>query len=194
MPVFENILEEFQHYLNNLPDSTPAAAYDDKLANALARHPEIHGDPALQGDELWEAGLNEFLKSVLGWATEEDVESLIKGKEGLERLFNFVKYFIVKRGVSEGLFQGKLTHLFEGIAHRRCYAPRSFTELPLPFPNPSISVTNKSPSAVASIIAETPQVIDVDSPGVEERPKAPKMVVTPILLLCMTRSYFHGTT
>jgi hypothetical protein len=114
MPVFENILEEFRHYLNKLPNSSEVT-YDDKLADSLAGHPEIHDDPALQGDELWEAGLNEFLKSVLGWTTEKDVESLIKGKKGLERLFDFVKYFIVKRGVSKGLFQGKLTHLFEGL-------------------------------------------------------------------------------
>jgi len=112
--VFENILEEFRYYLNNLSDSVPEATNDDKLANALAGHPEIYGDPTLQGDELWEAGLNEFLKSVLGWGREEDVESLIRGK-GLERLFDFVKYFIMKRGVSEGLFHGKLTHLFEGL-------------------------------------------------------------------------------
>lgn len=115
LPIFENILEEFQHYLNNLPHSIPEATDDDKLANALVGHPEIHGDPALQGDELWEAGLNAFLKSVLGWATEEDVESLIKGRKGLEHLFDFMKYFIVKQGVSEALFQGKLTHLFEGL-------------------------------------------------------------------------------
>jgi hypothetical protein len=112
VPVFENVLKEFRHYLDNLPNSIPEMADSDKLANAFAGHPEIHGDPTLQGDELWEAGLNEFLKSVLGWAMEEDAESLIKGKKGLERLFDFVKYFIVKRGVSEGLFQGKLTHLF----------------------------------------------------------------------------------
>jgi hypothetical protein len=115
VPVFENILEKFRHYLNNLPDSIPEAAYDDKLVKALAGHPEIHTNPTLQGDELWEAGLNVFLKSVLGWGTDNDVESLIKGKKGLERLFDFVKYFIVKRGVSEGLFQGKLAHLFEGL-------------------------------------------------------------------------------
>ena len=90
MPVFKNILEEFWHYLDKLPDSISEAAYDDKLADSLAGHPEIHGDPALQGDELWEAGRNEFLKSVLGWATEKDVESLIKEKKGLERLFNFM--------------------------------------------------------------------------------------------------------
>jgi len=115
VPIFENVLEEFRHYLDNLPDSIPEAAYDDKLVDALAGHPEIHTNPTLQGDELWEAGLNVFLKSVLGWGSDEDVGSLIKGKKGLERLFNFVKYFIVKRGVSEGLFQGKLAHLFEGL-------------------------------------------------------------------------------
>jgi hypothetical protein len=115
LPLFENILEEFRHYLDNLPDSIPEAAYDDKLADTLAGHPEIHTNPTLQGDELWEAGLNVFLKSVLGWGTDKDVGSLIKGKKGLERLFDFVKYFIVKRGVSEGLFQGKLAHLFEGL-------------------------------------------------------------------------------
>ena len=64
------------------------------------------------------------------------------------------------------------------IAHHRCNAPRSYTELPLPFLNPSISVINKSPSAAASIISKNPQVINVDSPGVEERPEAPKMLVT----------------
>jgi hypothetical protein len=56
-----------------------------------------------------------FLKSVLGWGTNEDARSLIKGKKGLECLFDFVKYFIVKWGVSKGLFQGKLAHLFEGL-------------------------------------------------------------------------------
>ena len=115
VPIFENILEEFRYYLNNLPDSIPEAAYDDKLVDALAGHPEIHTNPTLQGDELWEAGLNVFLKSVLGWGTDEDAGSLIKGKKGLERLFEYVKYFIVKRGVSEGLLQGKLTHLFGGL-------------------------------------------------------------------------------
>ena len=52
MPIFENILEEFWHYLDNLPDSIPEAAYNDKLVDALAGHPEVHTNPTLQGDEL----------------------------------------------------------------------------------------------------------------------------------------------
>jgi hypothetical protein len=115
VPVFRNILKEFQHYLNNLPDSILETAYDDKLVDTLAGHPEIHINPTLHGDELWEAGLNVFLKSVLGWGTDEDARSLIKGKKGLEHLFDFVKCFVVKRGVSKGLFQRKLAYLFEGL-------------------------------------------------------------------------------
>ena len=42
------------------------------------------------------------------------------------------------------------------IAHRRCNAPKSYAELALHCRNPSISVTNNSSSATASIIAETP--------------------------------------
>ena len=113
-PSFENILEEFQHYLDNLLKSIPEAVYNDKLAEALV-HPETHADPSLQGDELWEGGLNEYLKSVLGWGTEKDVGTLIRSKEGLECLYGFVKYFVVKRGIGERLFKGKLTHLFNGL-------------------------------------------------------------------------------
>jgi len=118
MPIFDNILNEFQHYLKNLPDNIPQAADEDKLANALVGHPEIYGNPVLQGDELWEGGLNDFLKSVLGWGTEGDIQSLIEERKGLVCLFEFVKYFIVKQGVSEGLFQGKLTLLFKGLRKR----------------------------------------------------------------------------
>jgi hypothetical protein len=81
----------------------------------LAGNPDIHYDSSLQGDELWEEGLNDFLKSVLGWGTEEDVKRLIWAKTGLEHLLGFVQHFIVKRGVNEGLFKGKLTHLFDGL-------------------------------------------------------------------------------
>ena len=69
-------------------------------------------DPALDADSLWETVLNAQLKSVLGWGMEEDLDLLIRrGGKGLDGLANFVEYFVVKRGVKEDLFEGKLSHL-----------------------------------------------------------------------------------
>ena len=64
------------------------------------------------------------------------------------------------------------------IGDHRCTTPGSYTEPPLPFPSPSIPITRKNPPIAAGIIAETPQVIDVDSLGIEERPEGPHMSVT----------------
>ncbi len=37
------------------------------------------------------------------------------GRAGLDGLVSFVKYFVRKRGVSEQLIEGKLTHLMDGL-------------------------------------------------------------------------------
>jgi hypothetical protein len=48
--------------------------------------------------------------------TEEDMDKVIRrGRKGLDGLANFVKYFVVKRGVSMGLFEGKLAHLMSKL-------------------------------------------------------------------------------
>lgn len=78
----------------------------------FAGNPAKYDDPSLNGDDLWEASLNGTLKSVFGWGTEEDMESLIRrGKNGLDGLADFVKHFVVKRGVNEALFEGKMSNL-----------------------------------------------------------------------------------
>lgn len=45
------------------------------------------------------------------YGTPESWAGTWKVRVRLECLFDLVKYFTVKRGVSKGLFQGKLTHL-----------------------------------------------------------------------------------
>jgi hypothetical protein len=70
----------------------------------------------LDADELWENLLNGMMKSAFGWGNEGNMEEIIRrGRKGLDGLLNFVKYFIVKRGVSEGLFEGKLAYLMSAL-------------------------------------------------------------------------------
>ena len=71
-------------------------------------------DPAASADELWEMGLNNMLKSALGWGLEGDIDAIIQhGKWGLDGLLDFVIYFVEERGVSKGLFEGKLGPLID---------------------------------------------------------------------------------
>ena len=51
------------------------------------------------------------------------------GRKGLDGLANFVKHFVVKQGVSIGLFEGKLAHLTSELERKQvlilCF-PRSY--------------------------------------------------------------------
>ena len=64
------------------------------------------------------------------------------------------------------------------ISNRRCTTPGSYSECPLLFLSPSIPITPKNPPVTAGIIVENPQIIDINSFGVEERPEGPQMSVT----------------
>jgi hypothetical protein len=81
-----------------------------------AGNPRDANDLSLSADELWEELLNGMMKSALGWGNERNMEEIIcRGAKGLDGLLNFVKYFVVKRGVSKGLFEGKLSHLMSAL-------------------------------------------------------------------------------
>ena len=97
--------------IKNLPESIPEASDYDKLAIFAAR-PCDFDDTSIPSDELWEEVVNKVLKSIFGWGMEGNMDEIIrKGRKGLDGLNEFIKYFIVKRGVDEALFEGKLTHL-----------------------------------------------------------------------------------
>jgi len=108
-------LEKLHHLIGSLPNTILEASDDDKLA-VFEGNPMDFDDPTLDADLLWETVLNALLKSVLGWGMEEDMDLIIRrGEKGLDSLANFVEYFVVKRGVKEGLFEGKLSHLMTAL-------------------------------------------------------------------------------
>ena len=85
---------------------------------AFGRNPKEFDDEALDTDELWEMTLNGVLKSMLGWGTGNMDEIIHCGRWGLDGLVNFAMYFVEQRGMSGGLFEGKLTHLVMALKKR----------------------------------------------------------------------------
>jgi hypothetical protein len=117
-PVVSNVLEKLSNLIENLPASIPEASDYDKLA-VFAGNPAEYDNPSLSPDELWEETLNGLFKSALGWGSEGDMEEVIRrGRKGLDGLANFVKHFVVKRGVSMGLFEGKLAYLMSKLEEK----------------------------------------------------------------------------
>lgn len=63
--------------------------------------------------------LNYLLKSALGWGTEKDMDEVIWcARKELDGLANFVKYLVIKWGVSMELFEGKLAHLLSKLEEK----------------------------------------------------------------------------
>ena len=117
-PIFNSFIKTLQDLVKDLPTSVPEASELDRLA-VFGRSPEEFDNAALDVDELWETTLNGVLKSTLGWGTEENMDEIIRrGRWGLDGLVNFATYFVEQRGVSGGLFEGKLTHLVMALEKR----------------------------------------------------------------------------
>ena len=117
-PPINDLLWKLYNLIENLPASVPEASDYDSLA-VFSGNPVDYDDPSLSADELWETTLNGLFKSALGWGTEGNMDNIIQqGKNGLDGLANFVKHFVVKRGVSIGLFEGKLTHLMNKLEEK----------------------------------------------------------------------------
>ena len=68
--------KQFHILVKGLPASIPEALETDKLA-IFGSDPKAFDNPATSADELWEMGLNNLLKSALGWGLEEDMDLII---------------------------------------------------------------------------------------------------------------------
>jgi len=117
-PIFNGFIETLQNLVKYLLESTPEALEFDRLA-VFGGNPEEFDDPALHADELWETTLNSVLKSTLGWGMEGNMDKIIcHGRWGLDGLVKFAAYFVKECGVSEGLFEGKLSNLVMVLKQR----------------------------------------------------------------------------
>jgi len=117
-PISDSFIKTLRNLVKDLPSSVPEATEFDRLA-ALGQNLKDFDDAALDADELWEKMLNSVLKSTLGWGTEGNMDEIIRrGRWGLDGLVNFATYFVEQWGVSEGLFEGKLTYLAMALKKR----------------------------------------------------------------------------
>ena len=117
-PISDSFIKMLRNLVKDLPESVPEASEFDRLA-VFGQNPNEFDDAALDSDELWEKTLNGVLKATLGWGTEGNMDEIIRrGRWGLDGLVNFATYFVEQRGVSGGLFEGKLTHLVMALEKR----------------------------------------------------------------------------
>jgi hypothetical protein len=108
-------IERLEGLVKRIPKSIPEGSQDDQLA-PFGDDPQNQDVSTVEGDELWEVNLNSFLKGVLGWGTEDAMERIVRrGKKGMDGVLEFARYFIVERGVSEGLFEGKFSGLLDAL-------------------------------------------------------------------------------
>ncbi|KAF4612577.1 hypothetical protein D9613_012728 [Agrocybe pediades] len=111
----QTFLEKLEEKIRGLPQSVPEGEATDSLA-MFAGNPANSDIQGADAEELWELVLNQTMKTVLGWGTNTNMNDLVRrGRYGLDGLLGFVKYFVIKRGVDEGLFEGKLSGLYTAI-------------------------------------------------------------------------------
>lgn len=116
-------LHRFGRIVELLPSCMDEATSHDVLAK-FPQDPLAMDIPNLHADELWEEIINPFLKGVLGWGREMDANKVLRrGKHGVDGVLQFMRYFVEVRGVSEALFEGKLSGLVEAMELR--YVTRS---------------------------------------------------------------------
>jgi hypothetical protein len=108
-------IKRLEVLVKQIPESIPEGSENDRLA-PFGDDPRNQDVSDLEGDELWEANLNRFLKEVLGWGTEDGMDEIVRrGKNGMDGVLEFARYFVEERGVSEGLFEGKFSGLLDAL-------------------------------------------------------------------------------
>jgi hypothetical protein len=116
-PVKQNsqFIKKLEAMVKHIPFSVAKGSEDDILA-PFGGNPRNQDIVSISADELWEANLNQFLKSVLGWGGMDTMDGIVcHGRNGMDSVLEFARFCIEKRGVNEGLFEGKLSQLMNAV-------------------------------------------------------------------------------
>jgi len=108
-------IKKLEAMVKRIPFSVPEGSEDDILA-PFGGNPQNQDIVGIGADELWEANLNQFLKGVLGWGSEDRMDGIVRrGRNGMDGVLEFARFFIEEHGVNEGLFEGKLSQLMNAV-------------------------------------------------------------------------------
>lgn len=70
------MLKKLEALVKQIPESIPEGSENDSLV-PFSDNPRNQDISGLDGDELWEANLNRFLKDILGWGNEDSMDEHI---------------------------------------------------------------------------------------------------------------------
>ncbi|KAF6746419.1 hypothetical protein DFP72DRAFT_1076427 [Ephemerocybe angulata] len=147
----------------------------DRSSNYLAEFdalPASYDIPGMDNDELWEESLNSVLHRAFGWGDELGKETVAGLQpERLRGLVRFLDYFVRVRGMSGGLFEGRVNRVIEGV--------KRWGNLQASALGP-VALSAVAPSNIpAGNVPNNTEVIDVPSDTEHEIPGPQQTVRTP---------------
>ncbi|KAF6757726.1 hypothetical protein DFP72DRAFT_808703 [Ephemerocybe angulata] len=171
-PLRSKLAVKLQQLVDGLSNDVPEAISTNPLA-VFSKDLRVFDVPVISSDDLWEEGLNRLMKDALGWGSEVDMGTVVcRGEYGVAGLVGFVEYFVMERGVSEGLFEGKLGFLMEEMAKQdqACGVDPPFPVAPS---GPSLALQDNTSQALTeralSAAEETPEIEILDRHSVSKR-------------------------
>ncbi|KAH9167194.1 hypothetical protein EDB89DRAFT_2126133, partial [Lactarius sanguifluus] len=159
-----DLLNKLEAALTRIPDSVPLATSEHQLsifsANPHSCVASLEQGPEVDLEDDWMV-LNSMLKTAFGWGESEmrenTKEMLNRGAHGLDGLIQFLKYFVLQRGLEGAMIETKVNGLLCEIDN---HSPAGTRYAPVPIPAPqSISAGTVATKKVTASVRKTDSVL-----------------------------------
>ncbi|KAH9170291.1 hypothetical protein EDB89DRAFT_2190372 [Lactarius sanguifluus] len=153
-----DLLNKLEAALTRIPDSVPLATSEHRLsifsANPHSCVASLEQGPEVDLEDDWMV-LNSMLKTAFGWGESEmrenTKEMLNRGAHGLDGLIQFLKYFVLQRGLEGAMIETKVNGLL-------CEIDNQYAPVPIPAPQ-SISAGTVATKKVTASVRKTDSVL-----------------------------------